>query len=119
MHRMIKNIVRKTFAFLVLCCCILAGYCQGGADKLEQLSLKELLNVKVTTASKTLQDFGVVPASIILITREQIKNRGYQSLLDVMYDLPDVKVDDKIYSGIRNTFTIRGTQGEEKLVLLI
>ncbi|HMH33233.1 MAG TPA: TonB-dependent receptor [Puia sp.] len=116
---MIKNIIRKTLALLVLGGSGMAAYCQDGADKLEQLSLKELLNVKVTTASKTLQDLGVVPASIILITREQIKNRGYQSLLDVMYDLPDVKVDDKIYSGMRNTFTIRGTQGEEKLVILI
>jgi outer membrane receptor for ferrienterochelin and colicin len=94
-------------------------YGQADTSNLEELSLKDLLNVKVITASRTLQELGVVPASVILITQEQIKMRGYQSLLDVIYDLPDVKVDDKIYGAIRNTVTIRGTEGEGKLVILI
>jgi outer membrane receptor for ferrienterochelin and colicin len=81
--------------------------------------LSELLNVKVTTASRTAQQLGIAPASVMVITRDQIKTRGYQSLLDVMYDLPDIKVDDKMYSGMRNSFTIRGTQGSEKLVIMI
>src|SRR5439155_10241885 len=85
----------------------------------ENLSLKELLNIKVTTASRTTENLEKAPATVMVITEEQIKVRGYQSLLDVMYDLPDVKVDDKIYSGIRNTFTVRGTQGQEKFVIML
>jgi len=86
---------------------------------LGKYSLKDLLNVKVVTATKVSQGLQMAPATIVVVTRDQIKMRGYQSLLDVMYDLPDVKVDDKIYSGIRNSFTIRGTQGAEKFVILL
>ncbi len=96
-----------------------AVYSQADTAKLESFSLKELLSMKVTTASKTLQELGLTPASMVLVTKEQIKMRGYLSLLDVMYDLPDVKVDDKIYSGIRNSFTVRGTQGSEKFIILL
>jgi outer membrane receptor protein involved in Fe transport len=82
-------------------------------------TLKDLLDMKVTSASKTLQKLELAPATVIVITKEQIKSRGYQSLLDAMYDLPEVKVDDKIYPGIRNSFTVRGTQGSEKFVILL
>jgi outer membrane receptor protein involved in Fe transport len=92
---------------------------QDDTSKLENLSLKELLSVKVTTASRTAQELGLTPATVLLVTKEQIKIRGYQSLLDVLLDLPDIKVDDKMYSGMRNSFTIRGTQGSEKLVILL
>jgi outer membrane receptor protein involved in Fe transport len=92
---------------------------QDDSTKLENLSLKELLSVKVTTASRTAQELGLTPATVLLVSKEQIKMRGYQSLLDVLLDLPDVKVDDKMYSGMRNSFTIRGTQGSEKLVILL
>src|SRR5690242_5773957 len=88
----------------------LKGYGQKTSAPIDSLSLKDLLNVKVITASKISQGLEMAPATVIVITREQIRNRGYQSLLDVMYDLPDVKVDDKIYSGIRNSITVRGTQ---------
>jgi outer membrane receptor protein involved in Fe transport len=92
-----------------------------GADtsKLDNLSLKALLNVKITTASKTSQSLELASAVVTVITKEQIRLRGYQSLLDLMYDLPDVKVDDKAYSGIRNSFTVRGTQGSEKFIIML
>jgi outer membrane cobalamin receptor len=98
------------------------GWLRGDAQvdsTLKGFTLKDLLNVKVVTASRTSQKLGTAPATVMVITREQIRIRGYRSLLDVMYDLPDMKVDDKIYSGIRNSFTWRGTQGSEKIVLMI
>lgn len=94
-------------------------FSQADTMKLENLSLKELLSVKVTTASRTAMELGLTPATVLLVTKEQVKIRGYQSLLDVLLDLPDVKVDDKMYSGMRNSFTVRGTQGVEKLVILL
>lgn len=92
---------------------------QSDSSSLENLSLQQLLSTKITTASKTLQELGISPATVTVVSKEQIKVRGYQSLLDVLYDLPDVKIDDKIYSGIRNSITIRGTQGSEKFVILL
>jgi len=109
----------KTTALIIA---VLAGgpsFSQTDTTRLESLSLEQLLQVKVTTASRKAQELGLTPATVVLVTKEQIKMRGYQSLLDVLYDLPDVKVDDKSYSGYRNSLTIRGTQGSEKLVILL
>lgn len=112
------NLFKKAACYITVV--FVSGAVHSQADSLlQQYSLRQLLDVKVTTASRTSQKLETAPASVIVITREQIRIRGYQSLLDVMYDLPDVKVDDKIYSGIRNSFTIRGTQGSEKLVILL
>jgi outer membrane receptor protein involved in Fe transport len=91
----------------------------GDTSKFDNLSLKDLLNIKITTANKTSQALELASAAVTVITKEQIRLRGYQSLLDVMYDLQDVKVDDKMYSGIRNSFTIRGMQGSEKFIILL
>src|SRR5688572_8577818 len=92
---------------------------QTDSSKLSTLSLKDLLSEKVTTASKTLQEIGLAPATVMVVTRDQIRIRGYQSLLDVLYDLPDVKIDDKMYSGLRNSVTLRGVQGSEKFMVLL
>jgi outer membrane receptor protein involved in Fe transport len=114
-HSILKTgALRLLFVFLSATC-----YCQTDSVKLQDLSLRELLNTKVTTVSRTVQAIGLAPGAMLLVTKEQIRLRGYQSLLDVMYDLPDMKVDDKIYSGIRNSITVRGTQGSEKFVIML
>jgi outer membrane receptor for ferrienterochelin and colicin len=105
------------FAITIMACNI--TYSQVDTSKLQSLNLKDLLNVKITTASKTSQDLEMAPATVIVITQEQIKLRGYQSLLDVLYDLPDMKVDDKVRSHLHNNFVMRGTPGQEKFVILL
>jgi len=102
---------------LLLSCA--AGYAQQDTTKLEDLSLKALLDVKVVTASKTSQSSGTAPATVTVISKEQIRTRGYQSLLDLIVDLPDMKVDDKIYPGSRNSVTVRGIEGQQNFVILL
>jgi outer membrane receptor for ferrienterochelin and colicin len=95
------------------------AYAQHDSAKLDELSLKDLLNVKITTASKTSQESDKAAATVIVITTEQIKIRGYQSLLDVLKDIPDMKVDDKLYTLALNNFTMRGIPGQDKFILLL
>jgi outer membrane receptor protein involved in Fe transport len=95
------------------------SYAQQDTTKLEDLSLKALLDVKVVTASKTSQSSGTAPATVTVVSKEQIRMRGYQSLLDLIMDLPDMKVDDKIYPGSRNSITVRGIQGQQNFVILL
>ena len=92
---------------------------QDDTLQLNNLSLQELLNVKITTASKTLQSADLASAVVRVVSKDQIRSRGYQSLLDVLSDLPDFKIDDKMYSGMRNSITLRGAQGSEKILILI
>ena len=116
-----RNIFNKKalcfFGMTIVACNIIYG--QTDTSKLDRLSLKDILNIKITTASKTSQDLEMAPATAIVITQEQIKSRGYQSLLDVLYDLPDMKVDDKVRSHLHNNFVMRGTPGQEKFIIII
>lgn len=111
--------------YRTLCCAVLLSMVYHAADaqqdttKLEDLSLKALLDVKVVTASKTSQNSGTAPATVTVVSKEQIRMRGYQSLLDLIVDLPDMKVDDKIYPGSRNSITLRGIQGQQNFVILL
>jgi outer membrane receptor for ferrienterochelin and colicin len=95
-----------------VCALLFFGLAEGQADtaklnNLESMSLKDLLDVRITTASKISEESDKAPATVVVITEEQIKIRGYQSLLDVLKDLPDVKVDDKLYQLALNNFTVR------------
>jgi outer membrane receptor for ferrienterochelin and colicin len=116
-----KPCLTKLFLWVMIlaCNCITAEGQRNVQPNLDSFSLKDLLNVKITTASKTSQALELASAVVQVITKDQIRTRNYQSLLDVLYDLPDVKVDDKMYSGMRNSVTIRGTQGSEKFIILM
>jgi len=109
----------RLLAFIVTAINSFTSQSQVDTGRLESLSLKDLLNVKITTASKTTQDLETAPATVIVITQEEIRSRSYQSLLDVLYDLPDMKVDDKVRSHLDNNFVLRGTPGQEKFVILL
>jgi outer membrane receptor protein involved in Fe transport len=95
------------------------SYGQQDTAKLDNLSLKELLDVKVITASKSSQNSDMAPATVTVISKEQIRMRRYQTLLDLIIDLPDMKVDDKIAPSSRNSVTIRGIQGQQNFVILL
>jgi outer membrane receptor for ferrienterochelin and colicin len=117
MRKIYINRTHCLFAIAIMACNI--GYSQVDTGKLNRLNLKDLLNVRITTASKTSQDLEIAPATAIVITQEQIESRGYQSLLDVLYDLPDMKVDDKVRSHLHNNFVMRGTPGQEKFIIML
>ena len=74
-----KRSIRNVLSAIILAAIANYSYSQPDSVKLENLSLKELLSVKVTTASRTAQELGLTPASVMLISKEQIKMRGYQS----------------------------------------
>jgi outer membrane cobalamin receptor len=62
------------------------------SDDLSDLTLEELLDVRVTTASNAPEALAEAPATVILITRREIEERGYKELGDVLDDLPGLDV---------------------------
>jgi len=81
-------------------------------EELETYSLKELLNVEVTTASKRPEKVGEIPASVVLITREQIEKFGYQTLTEILENIPGLYYTDDYTS---KNFGIRGFWTAEAL----
>jgi outer membrane receptor for ferrienterochelin and colicin len=85
----------------------------------EKMTLEELLNVRITTASRVSQRAGESPATVIVITANQIRSRRYRNLAEVLNDLPDMKVNDKSDPQVFNTFSIRGITRQDKFVILM
>ncbi len=57
-------------------------------DELLDLEIEELLNIKVISASKTLQNLIDVDANVRVITAKTIKENGYLTLEEALSDLP-------------------------------
>ncbi len=62
---------------------------QEKKPELMEMSLEDILNIEVVTATKTARKIDEVPAVIEIVTGRQIKQRGYRHLADVLNDVAD------------------------------
>jgi outer membrane receptor for ferrienterochelin and colicins len=87
-------------------------------SNLSRLSLAELMNIKVITASGFLQKTSDAPANIQVISARQILERGYEELSDALQDIPGI---DMIHlNGYAPTLIyFRGMYGAENLRALL
>ncbi|HET6256059.1 MAG TPA: TonB-dependent receptor [Puia sp.] len=58
--------------------------------QLLDLSVEQLMNVKVVTAAGFPQQASQAPATITVITAQQIRERGYEQLEDALRDVPGI-----------------------------
>jgi outer membrane receptor for ferrienterochelin and colicin len=87
---------------------------------LENSSLDDLLNIKGTiTASKQLQRVADAPATVIVVTHEQIVQRGYMNVKDVLADLPGMETIENNFAEYGTLVPFRGTIGNNKILLMI
>ena len=87
-------------------------------DNLLNLSLEELMAIKVVTASGYLQTTSEAPSTITVISSKQIEERGYEQLEDALRDIPGI---DMIHiNGYAPTLIyFRGMYGAENLRALL
>jgi iron complex outermembrane receptor protein len=86
---------------------------------LTDLSIQELMNIEVTSASKKAQKFSEVPAAIFVITNEDIRRSGARNVPEALRLAPGVDV--AAIGGGRYAVTIRGANSRfaNKLLVLI
>lgn len=87
-------------------------------DQLMPLSLLELINLPVVTASRQLETRDQIPSHILLFTREQIRERRYRNLADLLEDLPGVDFMRGTKSSAFNNFSVQGYTGPNKLLVM-
>lgn len=87
-------------------------------NSLLQLSLEQLMNIQVVTASGFAQTAAEAPSTITVITDKQIGERGYEQLQDALRDVPGI---DMIHlNGYAPTLIyFRGMYGAENLRALL
>ncbi len=86
-------------------------------ERLNNLSLEELMNIKVITASGIKQKICEAPSTMRVITSQEIRERGYEQLDDVLRDMAGVDLI-RIYGRAPTFITFRGMQGDENRRML-
>jgi len=93
---------------------------QDSPNKLYTLSLEELSKIQISSSKRiTSESLDQACASVSVITSEQISNRGYLSLIDLLEDLPNVKVDRAVDPRWFNDVTVRGVRYSDKFIVLL
>lgn len=88
-------------------------------DELLNLSLEDLMNIRVITPTQSLLKSNSAPATVLVVTGDQIKLRGYRNLAEILNDLPDFKIDDKSDPQFYNAISVRGQFRQDRFVILL
>jgi outer membrane receptor protein involved in Fe transport len=87
--------------------------------EISDLSMQDLLDPNVTTASRLSEKATEAPATVYVVTKEDIHARGYSTLADVLKDVPGMETVEQYYSEQGTLVAVRGVVGNNKIVLLI
>jgi outer membrane receptor protein involved in Fe transport len=90
--------------------------------KLKNLSLEDLMQVPVstvTTASKAPEKAVDAPATVVVVTAQDIEFRGYKYLKDILRDLPGMETSENYFSEIGTQVSVRGISGNNLIVVLV
>jgi outer membrane receptor protein involved in Fe transport len=88
-------------------------------EYLQSLSLEELLNLEITTAGKQKEKISDIPASIVVVTREDIETYGYQSLVEILENIPGLYVTNDYTTqniGVRGFWAV---EPQRNLIILV
>ena len=88
-------------------------------QNLYDMDLEALMYVKVKTSSKIEQSLSESPASMVVITEQMIKERGYHHLEEILHDLPGFDFN-KNFGVNYSTIFMRGyrSSNSDRFILL-
>ena len=104
-------------------CCVLVATTAHGADRSSpsafDLSIEQLGQIQVTTASRRPEGLDVTPAAVYVITAEDIRRSGVTTIQDALRLAPNVEVARN--NSHQWTISIRGFSSDlsNKLLVLI
>ncbi len=87
--------------------------------ELLDMAFEDLMKIRVITPTQSLQNSGQAPASVLIVTRDQIKLRGYRNLAEILNDLPDFTVQHKADPQFYSLINIRGISRPDYFVILL
>lgn len=107
----------KKTVLLLLCFFMATANANDNRDVFS-LSLIELENLEVSTTSKYKEKRADSPGNIMVITRQEINERGYKSLDDLLKRLPGVDLQESTFFSSKNIVTFSGNSGNNKFIIL-
>lgn len=85
-------------------------------EALFELSLDELLDREITSAGKMAEKVGEIPASIYIVTREEIETYGYRTVAEAIRNIPGFYT---IYNYAEDFIGVRGQLNDDNIILLV
>lgn len=82
------------------------------------LSLEELMNISIVTASKREESIQSTPSTVTVVTQQQITDRHYINLIDLLQDLPGFDIQKATDETRYHNITFRGHLGNNKFLIL-
>jgi outer membrane cobalamin receptor len=114
------NTIRSVLATVLACGLARQAPAQSRPVRdLSTVTIEDLMNIVVTTASRAPEGISAAPARVQVVTAAQIERRGYRSVLDVLKDLADFKVDLAGDPDYPAQLAVQGTSGAHLVVLLL
>lgn len=102
----------KCILLFFLCFIALISVAQSDSsrlyDALAEMSLKELMEVKIITGNTQLQNSSNVPASIVVVDKHDIERFGYRNLEEILAQIPGFYSMGPAYWEGGTNFGIRG-----------
>jgi outer membrane receptor protein involved in Fe transport len=83
------------------------------------LSLEQLLNPQITTASRAAEKATEAPATVYVVSKNDIRAYGYSTLEEVLKDVPGMETVERYYSEQGTLVPVRGVIGNNKIILLV
>lgn len=83
------------------------------------LNLSLAVNQLVQSATLIEQDVEDAPATIHVFSAEEIRERGYRSLEDLLMDVPEIEIQENTSPAERNLIGFRGVTGNEKFIVFM
>jgi outer membrane cobalamin receptor len=105
------------FALAAFASPLLAQTKEKTLDELLSLDMTDLLNLKIVSALKGPETITRVPATVRMITAEQIRDNGYFTLEDALADLPGFQFRNIL--GFNSYAFIRGAPSQNNKMLLL
>lgn len=110
---MVKKMFYVLMAFLFICAFTITTtpvYAQEEEEEVvvedvADISLEDLLNVEITTAGRRAERIADIPASVVVISRKDIETYGYQSLSEILRNIPGLSFTNDLFS---DKFAVRG-----------
>lgn len=104
-------------ALLALGCLPAQAGEQPGLEKLVSYDLTELMSVEVVSASRVREPAREAPATVLVLTGEEIRERGFLTLEEALASLPGFQFRD--IAGFNSYVFLRGVPSQNNLVLVL
>ena len=94
-----------------------AGQDDAKSQSLYDMNLEDLMQLKTTTASRSEETVIDAPAKVKIITKQQIRERGYINLFDLLRDQPGIDTQAYSHETTYNHVAIRGVVGNNRFLI--